>query len=354
MKILQMVDVPWDSGLAHYALVLSRALAQAGHQVFVSALPGEKPWDKARRFGLPTVPLVSLGSLGALRRFLAEERITLINAHTGATHSLAVLSALGRGIAVVRTRGDARRLRARPTSGLLHERTHRIIAAAEYIRSQYLDTFRLAPEKVVTIYQGIDLAAFPWRPPPEAPILGMVARLDPVKGHRYLLEAIAALAAEGVETELRVAGEEANVTRAELIRLAGKLGVGGRVRFLGWQKELDRFMADCALGVISSTASEAVSRVALEWMAAGRPLVATRVGCLPEIVRPEETGVLVEPKSASALAEGLRALLRNPAAMARQGGDARAQAEARFSLSRFVQETERVYAEALAEAGCRS
>ena len=69
MKILQMVDVPWDSGLAHYALVLAQGLKKMGHQVFVSAVPGEKPWLKAHRLGLKTIPMVKLKNLGALRRF---------------------------------------------------------------------------------------------------------------------------------------------------------------------------------------------------------------------------------------------------------------------------------------------
>ena len=108
MKILQMVDVPWDSGLAHYALILSQGLKKKGHQVFVSAVPGEKPWHKAHRMGLKTIPMVKLKNLKALRRFVREHGIDLINAHTGSTHSLAVAAALGQKIAVVRTRSDAR------------------------------------------------------------------------------------------------------------------------------------------------------------------------------------------------------------------------------------------------------
>src|SRR5512143_1440509 len=111
MNILQMVDVPWDSGLAHYAVILSQGLARRGHRVYVSALPEAKPWQKAERLGLPTVDLVGLGSAGRLRRFLRERDITLVNAHTGSTHTLAVFATLGRKIAVVRTRGDARALR---------------------------------------------------------------------------------------------------------------------------------------------------------------------------------------------------------------------------------------------------
>src|SRR5438270_6043484 len=69
MRVLQFIDVPWDSGLAHYALILSQELKKKGHQVFVSALPGEKPWIKARRLGLKTVPLATLKRLNPLRHF---------------------------------------------------------------------------------------------------------------------------------------------------------------------------------------------------------------------------------------------------------------------------------------------
>ena len=95
MKILQMVDVPWDSGLAHYALVVGQGLKKRGHQVFVSAIPGQKPWVKAHKLGLKTVPMATLKGLNPLRHFLKDHKIDLLNAHTGSTHSLAVASALG-------------------------------------------------------------------------------------------------------------------------------------------------------------------------------------------------------------------------------------------------------------------
>jgi len=81
MKILQMVDVPWDSGLAHYALVLAQGLQKKGHQVFVSAVPGEKPWQKAHRLGLKTIPLVSIKGLRPLRRFLRDQGVHALTVH---------------------------------------------------------------------------------------------------------------------------------------------------------------------------------------------------------------------------------------------------------------------------------
>src|SRR5438309_2254373 len=149
MRILQLIDIPWDSGLANYALVMSQGLKKDGHQVFVSAIPGQKPWAKARRLGLHTVPLATLKGLQPLRRFLRDHRIDLLNAHTGSTHSLAVASALGQRVAVVRTRSDARGVRRRLGSGFLYHHTHRVIAAADYIREAYVKTLRLPPRKVV-------------------------------------------------------------------------------------------------------------------------------------------------------------------------------------------------------------
>jgi glycosyltransferase involved in cell wall biosynthesis len=352
MRVLQFVDVPWDSGLAHYALALSQQLKRAGHQVFVSALPGEKPWLKARRLGLKTVPLATLKGLNPLRRFLRDHGIQVLNAHTGSTHSLAVASALGHKVAVVRTRSDARRLKARVGSGFLLKHTHRVIAAADYIRDSYLKTFKLPGRKVVTVYQGVDLDEFTPRPLPAVPTLGIVARLDPVKGHRYLLEAVALLQNVYPNLRVKLVGQQENIKQHELRAMAERLGIDAQVEFLGYQKSVAEIMGSCSLGVIASIGSEAVSRVALEWMAAGRGVVATEVGCLPEIVRDSETGILVEPKSAPALARAIGALLRTPRRIEHLGESARRRVEARFAMPDFASQTLEVYQEAMKESGC--
>lgn len=351
MRVLQFIDVPWDSGLAHYALILSQELKRKGHQVFVSALPGEKPWVKAHRLGLKTVPLARLSGLKPLRRFLREHSIDVLNAHTGSTHSLAVASALGQKVAVVRTRSDARDVKAKVGSGFLYRHTHRVIAAADYIRDSYLKKLRLPNRKVVTIYQGISPLEFEIAPLPPKPIVGIVARLDPVKGHRYLLEAVALLKQTYPDLRLRIIGQEENVKQRDLRIMAGNLGIEDRVEFTGYLKSVADAMAGCSIGVIASTGSEAVSRVALEWMAAGRPVVATGVGCLPEIVKDRQTGLLIEPKNAPAIAQALADLLRHPAQIAEMGASGRNRVEAYFELGTFARQTETVYQDALKESG---
>ncbi len=349
MKILQMVDVPWDSGLAHYALALSQGLKKKGHQVFVSAVPGEKPWHKAHRLGLKTIPMVRLKNLTALRRFVREHQIDLINAHTGSTHSLAVAAALGQKIAVVRTRSDARTIKRRPGSRFLYKHTQRVIAAADYIRDSFLKELKLAPRQVVTVYQGVDVEAFSVEPYPKYPVLGIVARLDPVKGHRYLIEAMDLLKSTYPSLRLRIIGQEENITVHQLRAMAEELRVDSQIDFYGYQSNVAKVMSECSIGVISSTGSEAVSRVALEWMASGRPVVATQVGCLPEIVLDHATGILVEPKDAPALAAAIARLLHDREKMLTKGQAGLERVKSQFSLARFIDKTFAVYQAALGE-----
>ncbi len=349
MRILQLIDIPWDSGLAHYALMMSQGLKKSGHKVYISAIPGLKPWAKAHKLGLHTVPLATLKGLKPLRRFLRDQKIDLLNAHTGSTHSLAVASALGQPVAVVRTRSDARGVKRRIGSRFLFGHTHRVIAAAEYIREAYLKALKLPPRKVITVPQGIALSDFDVKPLPQPPVLGIVARLDPVKGHRYLLEALNILRHTYPDVRLRIIGQDENVTQRELRAVAERLRIDRAVEFEGFRSDIAAVMAGCTIGVIPSTGSEAVSRVALEWMASGRPVVATKVGCLPEVVKDHSTGILVEPKDAPALARALAALLHNPARLQGMGRAGRQRVEQSYSMPRFVDQTLEVYHEAVEE-----
>ncbi len=349
MKILQMVDVPWDSGLAHYTLVLAQGLKKKGHQLFVSTVPGEKPWHKAHRLGLKTIPMVKLKNLGALRRFIREHGVQLIKAHTGSTHSLAVAAALGQNVAVVRTRSDARVFRNRPGSRFLYTHTQRVISAADYIRKSYLKELKLAPKKVVTVYQGIEVENFSAEALPKQPVLGIVARLDPVKGHRYLIEAIYLLKAVYPNLRVRVIGQEENIKARELRTIAERLRVDNQIEFVGYQADVSKAMNECSMGVISSIGSEAVSRVALEWMASGRPVVATTVGCLPEIVQEGVTGYLAEPKDAPALAAAIAKVLHDPDKAKSMGGSALSRVKRHFAMPLFIEKTLDVYKSAIRE-----
>jgi len=347
MKIIHLIDIPWDSGLANYALILGQGLQKRGHTVYIGCKPGEKPWDKAQRMGLQTVPYTRLTDALALRKFLIDQSIHIVNAHTGSTHTLAITAAVGLRTRVIRTRSDARPVRRSFGSGFLFHRTARVIAAAEYIRRDFLQTLHLSDEKVITVYQGLDLETFSPSPLPEKPTLGIIARLDPVKGHHQLLSALSALKAKGLTPRLDVVGQSENIKQADLEALVNRWGLQEQVKFWGYQSDIPGAMRACSIGVIASTGSEAVSRAALEWMASGRPVIATRVGCLPELIKEGETGCLVAPDDPAALAAAIARFIKDPVSIQQMGEAARRHMQTRFSVDHFVEHTADIYSRAV-------
>jgi glycosyltransferase involved in cell wall biosynthesis len=175
----------------------------------------------------------------------------------------------------------------------------------------------------------------------------MVARLDPVKGHKDFLEAAALLKLQYPEAQFVFAGGEANLRISDLKNQSRKLGLGDSCSFLGWRTDVCDIMRSCHIGVISSVGSEAVSRAALEWMAAGRPVVATRIGCLPELVRDGVTGRLVEPGKPDQMAEALIKLAKDQELRLRKGQAAWERARREFGIEQLVSATLRVYRESL-------
>ncbi len=345
LRILSVIDIPWNSGLAAYAFDQALALRGAGHRVFFAcpadsaaeafaeregfgsyAIPGRKS-----RLGLPLAAL-------RLRSAAKDCAADVVCAHTGSTQTLSLL--LGRPL--IRVKADARK----PSAGFTFSAVDAVIAASGYIAGLYAGA-GLSSAKVSTIRQGILL---PEVPPPAAarPLkVGMLGRLDPVKGHEVFLKAAAALLASGAKAEFHVAGYEANLKYADLLKLAEELDIADSVVFHGRVEGPFKFMASCDIGVIASLGSEAVSRAALEWLAAGRPLVSTTAGSLPEYASPDR---LVPPGDAAALAAGIGKLLAAPEKLAAEGERNRARAAAEFSAGAFAAATLEVFEAAAASA----
>jgi glycosyltransferase involved in cell wall biosynthesis len=138
--------------------------------------------------------------------------------------------------------------------------------------------------------------------------------------------------------------------RAELEGLAADLGLGARVRFLGWRADLDRLYAD--LDVVVLTSKNEGSPVALiEAMAAGRPVVSTRAGGVEDVVSDGETGRLVPVGDAAAVARAIVDLLDDPVRAASLGAAARAAVVARFGSARLLADLDGLYRRLLARRG---
>ena len=180
------------------------------------------------------------------------------------------------------------------------------------------------------------------------PVVGTVCRLvEPKKGLSVLLQAMVLLRGAGDDRgcQLLIVGE--GPARDSLESLSQQLGVSSWIRFAGSRRDVPRILPLLDLFVLPSL-YEGFGIAILEAMAAGKPVVATTVGGIPEFVVPGETGLLVEPGNAAALADAIACVLRDPDRAKRMGASGRSRAQAGFQISTVVRRHEQVYEACLA------
>ncbi len=292
-----------------------------------------------------------------LRSLLEEEKIDLVhcNRHKSVLYAvLAVTLSRRRGIPIVASVRSMRRSRTfsrRVTNRFLFPRVARILALSEGVRQDVLAANRwLNPEKVRVIYNGIDLKRFPLRSPAHEkekwPVIGHVGRLVYTKGQSYLLQAFARLVGEYPGACLKIAGD--GPLREELQQEAARLGIGEKVRFLGFRSDISGFLRGIDLFVFPSL-FEGLGLSMLEALATGVPVVASGVGGIPEVLQGMEAGRLVPPADVDALVSAMKEfLLSGRDSLFDLGKKARKQVEEKFSLAGVARNFEQVY---LAEIG---
>jgi len=199
------------------------------------------------------------------------------------------------------------------------------------------------PQKIRTIYYGVDLRKFAPAPPHRnrTPfIFGTAARLVYQKGHRYLLEAIPEVVKEYPHARWELAGDGDKLE--ELRQQVAQLQIEPYVTFLGRRDDVPDLLAHWDAFVLPSL-WEGFPNVLLEAMARSRPVIATDVEGSGELVVPEETGLLVEKKNSQALAQAMKALLANPGRAETWGAAGRKRVEDHFSVGKQVMEFEELY-----------
>jgi sugar transferase (PEP-CTERM/EpsH1 system associated) len=198
----------------------------------------------------------------------------------------------------------------------------------------------IAPRRLLTIKNGIDLARFCFKgPAPAGPVVA-VARLNPEKDVANLVRATAILAETASDFRVDVAGDGPCLD--ELKRLARELSVDGRIRFLGEVRDIAGLLAGARMFVLPSM-SEGIPLTALESMACGLPVVATEVGGVPEVVVDGVTGLLVPPADPAALAQSVMKIWEDRALGYQMGVAGRRRAERCFDIRRMVAEYEALY-----------
>jgi glycosyltransferase involved in cell wall biosynthesis len=311
MVVIQVVNVRWFNATVWYGLYLAKLMQDAGHTVVVLTQGGTESHQKALEWGLDARPAdlntsnpfrlaVTLCKLIALLRSLKPQ---IVNCHRGEGFFLwGLLKALGFGFRLVRTRGDQRLPRADFLNRFLHARVADAVVVTNSRMARHFLTAMKTPEhKVWLIHGGVDRERFGFDAAgrervraefgfgPRETVIALVGRFDKVKGQRETLEAVSRLI------------HKQGYRRVRLL-LLGFGSATGEDEVRGWIKEfkLERFVAitgrrdDVAaclsaadLGIVASLWSETIARAALEIMAAGRPLISSDVGVMPDLLPPE-------------------------------------------------------------------
>ena len=230
----------------------------------------------------------------------------------------------------------------------LSQVVRRYVAVSRAVADRLMATFGFPTAKLSIVHNGVAADRFSRAPdlrlrddlaePGQAVILAL-GRLDRQKGQTYLLDAIAGIPG----ATLVLAGEGPERSRLEL--RARHLGLERRVRLLGNRSDIPALLAACDVLVQPSASFEGFGLAALEGMAAGRPVVATDVGGVGEVVLHGRTGLLVPPRSAPALARALTQVLRDPRLARKLGAAGRSRAIAEFSVDRMMERLSAVYQE---------
>jgi glycosyltransferase involved in cell wall biosynthesis len=338
------------------ALRLARGAVDAGHEaVFVS--PSDGPFlDLVRDAGMPAhvVPVsgaIDPRALFRLARVLRTERTDVVHTHGHfAVNVLARIAARIVGARVLSHMHIQNAFRSGPgrrAQIAIDNATARLCFSlvavsdatrADLIRQGYPD------RRLITIHNGIEPAPSvnPVRLV-DGPTVVEVARLARVKGQHVLLAALAQVDASAIFVGRDL--EHGGAYERELHAEAESAGVSDRVVFAGYRDDVAALLSGCDVFCLPSFA-EGLPLVVLEAMAQGKPVVATPVGGTPELVVDGETGVLVPPGDADALARALTELLADPPRAARMGEAGRARVLAEFSAAAMVERVLGLYAAA--------
>lgn len=228
--------------------------------------------------------------------------------------------------------------------------TYRYLTVSYFLKEELIRQ-GVSPEKIEVVQHGIETEEFlPLLPaekareerlrlglPPCGPVVGMIARFHSVKGHIYLLRAMTTVVKEFPDASLLLVGEGPEKER--ICREALRLGLGERVVMPGTSYDRRLLFSVMDICVLPSL-MEGFGLFALEAMAAGRPVVATRVGGLPEVVG--EAGILVPPADERALAEAILYLLHNREEAKRRGEEGQKRAS-QFSRRRSIEKLMEVF-----------
>jgi glycosyltransferase involved in cell wall biosynthesis len=349
--IIQIDKQSHLTGQTMRTLLEAQELNKRGFRVILACQPNSFLERSGRERSLEILPLrmnYFLPSLIKLSFFLRREKVDLINAHGYPDHFLCAVARKITGVrALVRTKHNHVPLKGGALSRYLYGTlTSRIVAISEHIREVMIQS-GLKPEQVTTIRTAINLSQFVPREknqhllkelnfPEQCAIIGIVARLTERKGFKNLFEAVKLLVDEGRSIRCLVVGGGASKEKITALKnYAESLSISPYILLTGRRGDIPDILSLLDVFILPSLA-EGLGRSLLEAMAAGKPIVATTVGGIPEAIEHDKSGLLVPADDSRSLAHAIALLLDNPLKAQELGRASRKRAELLFDETKMI------------------
>lgn len=364
MRVLLSTTHLRMGGVPIYVVTLAAALKKAGHQVFVASSGG----DLTKRLTANSIPhfKIDMDTSSELNPkilptayhlfwLIKENNIEIVHTHTRLTQVLAKALSLITGVAHVSTcHGFFKPRIGRRLFGCWGSK---VIAISDAVREDLVHTFHIEKSRIALINNGIDMEVFNKTYSKhekdairrafglkDGPVVGIIARLSSVKGHKYLIKAMKVVLQKVRNAQLFIVGE--GEEEKNLRDLTKQLGIEKSVNFT--KSVLDTSMVLAVIDVfVLPSVEEGLGLALIEALAAAKPVVASDVGGIYSVVKDNVTGLLVPAKEPENLADAILKLIEDRELAGRLAMNGQKFVRQYFSLGDMVKKVEAVYKEAL-------
>jgi len=273
---------------------------------------------------MPLGSRVDLACSWRLWRFCRQNRIDLVKTYSSKDHWLC-LPLYFSGVPLSRARCITDPIGSKGRGFVFKHGCSNIVADASVIKRQLVQEHGVDPAKIEVIGSAVDLEKF--KPPrdrmkfrreigirPDTPLIGNVGMIRPDKGQLILVEAVPLVLAERPDARFVIVGQGTGILKRGInVRNAiDRAGLANKITMAGYRWDTPDVYAGCDMIVIASLRTEASPIVLREAFASGRPVIATKVGDIPEIIQHRQNGLLTEPGDAKALADAILEFIRDP------------------------------------------
>jgi glycosyltransferase involved in cell wall biosynthesis len=324
-----------------------------GHQAWLICNPDSQVHSKASELGtrLVTMPLRSrVDPLCSLRlwKFCRQNKIDLLKAYSSKDHWICLPLFLC-GIPLSRARCITDPIDSQSRAFVFKHGCSQIVADASVIKHQLVEEHGIDSAKIEVIGSAVDLEKF--KPPrnrtefrreigvgDDAPLIGNVGMIRPDKGQLELVKSVPLVLEKYPDARFVIVGQGTGILKRGInVRNAiDRAGLGDKIIMAGYRWDTPNIYAACDMIVIASLRTEASPIVLREAFASGRPVIATKVGDIPEIVRDRENGLLIEPGNTQALASAILEFIFDPELAAHCAANGFRYATENFSFDKMM------------------